>query len=157
MKKIPVQHIELYSFFLFQILSSRDRPLPQNRASVLDPMKAFVSPAKIPRGKISLTQAASIINRYDTNPDCDVADIAKEFSIEERQVKHLLKYFRKIHLEERDPNPADEEKDELKRSPTERYEGVLKLKKELNDKQKSENPKDEKLSFVRSLGKSLSR
>ncbi|XP_060573861.1 NADH dehydrogenase [ubiquinone] 1 alpha subcomplex assembly factor 4-like [Ruditapes philippinarum] len=83
-------------------IQSTDRPLPQSRESVLDPLLAFEEPKKIPKGKVSIRQIGVILDRGDSavkDPLLHQAQcISKEYHLNVQETMNLLKYYDKIKI-----------------------------------------------------------
>jgi len=111
---------------------------------ISDPMQAYVAPKKIPRGKMSLSQALIIMSKHEKSPmEYGVQSIVKEFNLEESHVKQFLRYFKEFKLEELEEKEF-KEVEETKMTFAEREANFRKMENEIiRMRQYSENPTDD--------------
>ncbi|XP_045197491.2 NADH dehydrogenase [ubiquinone] 1 alpha subcomplex assembly factor 4-like [Mercenaria mercenaria] len=82
-------------------IRSVQRPLPQSREHIEDPLLALEEPRKIPKGKISFRQFGTILDKHSGEPKLHQAEVvAKEYELDLQDTINLLKYFEKIKLED---------------------------------------------------------
>lgn len=73
----------------------------------MDPHLAVEEPRKIPKGKLSLRQLGTILDKHSLGPTLYQAEVvAKDYTLELQPTIDLLKYFEKIKIEDL----VDEEK-----------------------------------------------
>ncbi|KAL4233748.1 mitochondrial respiratory chain complex I assembly [Mactra antiquata] len=91
--------------------TSKDRPLPQNKELVEDPLKAFENPRRVPKGTITHDILFNILNKPINGPITFESEIiAKEHDLNTQEVLNILQYFEKLNLQDE----TDEETKKLK-------------------------------------------
>ncbi|XP_052808185.1 NADH dehydrogenase [ubiquinone] 1 alpha subcomplex assembly factor 4-like [Mya arenaria] len=83
-----------------RICSSADRPLPSNRKNFEDPDDAFINVKKIPKGKMSLVQAHTILERHleDQQKNSAVA-LAKEYNLDIDNTLNFLRFYSRMNVD----------------------------------------------------------
>ncbi|XP_052244236.1 uncharacterized protein LOC127853608 isoform X2 [Dreissena polymorpha] len=96
-----VQDLNVQSEFLHpKIVSKSERPLPQLRTTDMDPIEALVNIKKVPRGKFSLLQANTILEKHASNPMEHTAEsLANEYNLDLQQTFFFLRHYSKMNLE----------------------------------------------------------
>lgn len=99
-------------------IKSKERPLPQSRELIMDPLNALEEPKNIPKGKISFRQLGVILEKSREEPTMHQAEvIAKEYNLDLQDTINLIKYFQKIKMEDLIDPDEMKKREERRKSP----------------------------------------
>ncbi|CAG2176815.1 unnamed protein product [Oppiella nova] len=74
--------------------------LPVSHEGTDIPMHAYVEPASVPKGRISLIRALDFIGKHSKSPEqYDSGTIAKQHALNEEDVRNVLTYFKPFYKE----------------------------------------------------------
>ena len=111
--------------------------LPKDRSRVDIPIHAYTEPERVPIGRISLLRALDFIGKHSKNPEeFDAQTIAKQYRLDEEEVKNILEYFKPFY--KNDITDPVEDTERVLGIPKQQFQGILsvlkpksQLKKEL--------------------------
>ena len=88
------------NLFVSLQITSKERPLPENRHAIEDHEFGYFESATIPVGKCSLRQALEFISHHDSHSkDYTIDLIAKDYKLDKIVVTSVMKHFRMLLLQ----------------------------------------------------------